>query len=259
MFKNEIDKRLVTIKNELSDMASLYDLHIIEVLNIFNYSLIETYKLNRSHYLVNFTLNNQIIFYHMFEHKEILYNLSKDKFNTFYKIFNTNISKKSETNMVALFYTSLNQQKYIELSIKGRTRRFLTLIPKETKGLYKYLTFKYSIKSKYDDDFIDKNNTFWITLTPKNLHHIKDIKIAKKSVILDCDIIDYNINKLLINHFLEKIALKTKNKINLRIKFYNHKNKIVNLICSEYIPILFIKYIENYIYINTNYRTNLVK
>jgi len=259
MFKNEIDKKLVKIKNELSYIANLYDLHMIEVLNIFNYSLIETYKLDKSHYLVNLTLNNQIIFYHMFEHTEILYNLSKEKFNTFYKVFHTNISKKSDINMVSLFYISLNKQKYIELCIKDRTRKFLTLIPKETKGLYKYLTFKYPIKSKYDNDFIDNNKTFWITLSTKNLHHIKGIRIAKKNIILDCDIIDYNINKLLINHFLEKIATKTKNKINLKVKFYNHKNKIINLICSEYIPVLFIKYIENYIYLNTNYRTNFAK
>ena len=106
------DKKLVSIKNELSYIANLYDLHMIEVLNIFNYSLIETYKLDKSHYLVNLTLNNQIIFYHMFEHTEILYNLSKEKFNTFYKVFHTNISKKSDINMVSLFYISLNKQKY---------------------------------------------------------------------------------------------------------------------------------------------------
>lgn len=259
MIKKEIDKKLVNLRNELKDIANLYDLHIIEVINIFNNSLIEAYNLDTANHLVNVNINNQIIFYHIFEQKELLYNLSQERFNIFSKLFYSKIYIKNNSNMVSAFYTSLNQQQFIELIKKDKSRKYLTLTPKNTQGLYKSLVFKYKIISKYASDFIDNNETFWIKLSTKNLYQIQNMQHLKNTITLNCDILDIQVLKLLISHFLEKIALKTNNKINIRVKFYNHKNKIINLICSTYIPVLFIQYIENYIFINTSYRTNFVK
>ena len=259
MLKNNINTQFLNIKQELIHLSSLYSLHIVEVVNIFNNSLIKAYKLNNNSHIVNLNTKSQLIFHNIFSLEQKIFNLSKEKFNHFYKIFNKNILIRSDINIIKSFYNSLSDKKFVELKILNRTRKYLKLIPINNNGLYKNLIFIHKISSKSDDLYINNNKTFWITINNSNLNKISNLKSINKSLELSCNIMDTQIIKLLINHFLEKIKLKTNNKISIKVKFYNHKNKIINLVCSEYIPILFIKYIEDYVYKNTYYKTNFSK
>ena len=123
----------------------------------------------------------------------------------------------------------------------------------------KNINFKFKIASKIHELYTKQHDTFWIKLSISNIDKIKYQNILKEKILLECNLIDYKINKKLIEHFFSKIFTKSNEKIGLSIKFYNPKSNTIHVTCNSFIPKLFINYIEQYILTNTTYKVNFLK
>lgn len=257
--KNEQINNLQKLLNEIKTMASLYDLHMIEIENIFSDSIIKAYELNIKEWIVTINSNHQIVFLNTIDKKEKIYNISIKMFTKIFKLFNDSVQKRSEYDMKKSFKEEIKKLKFIELNILKRTKKRLYLIPINFKILNSKFIFVHNIMSKIEDDYISANDTFFIKLSKNNIAEITNSELIKKEIELDCNILDYNLNKLIIEHFLNKIYEKSNKKILLKIKFFNKNSNTIHLACNSFIPKTFTKYIENYILINTSYKTNLIK
>jgi len=255
----ELKNKLVNLQKEFNELASLYDLHIIEVINIFHASLLEAYNYSFETFLVELNIKNQIIFYNTLEKKEVIYNFSKQKFGSIYKIFNKKLQIKSDSNLLSSFYSALSNTEYLELKIFKRTRNYVYLMPVHNNRINKNINFKFKIASKIHELYTKQHDTFWIKLSISNIDKIKYQNILKEKILLECNLIDYKINKKLIEHFFSKIFTKSNEKIGLSIKFYNPKSNTIHVTCNSFIPKLFINYIEQYILTNTTYKVNFLK
>lgn len=259
MNKIIIDKKLARLEDELKYIANIHNLHIIEVINIFNFSLIKAYKKEPNETLVAINNKYQIVIYDIKTKGKKLYNISKEKFISIYGIFNKEVTKKGYENLTNSFHDTLRKRTYLELIPYKRSRKYLMLKPVKKEGLNKFLHFKYKIQNIHDDKFIDANKSFWIYTDHRVLNEINKLKNKHEDIEINCSIIDKRIVQRLAEHFFERIADKTNGNIQISLNFVNQTNRLINVSCNKYIPVLFIKYIQSYVYENTSYTVSFDK
>ena len=255
-----INNQLIELKDELGSLATLHDLHTLEVNNLFNSALIKSYDYKTTDTTVNLNIKNQLVFYNLFSKESNLYNLSKDKFRDIYKNFSKLLLSKSDENIKSIFFRSLESENFIKIKKVSQSKRFLILEASEKSNYMKSIEFKYSINSKLEFEFLAKNDTFWIHLSNSDMGHIKhNINKRAKNIVLNIDVFTYKVTKLLTEFLLKKINQKSNNKIKISVKFIEVDKRIVHLKCNSFIPKHFIIYINHYLLTNTLHACSFIK
>lgn len=237
------------------ELANFHNLHIIQVQNIFNEALRIVY-LKRNE-VVFLNEKNQLFFYNPKTKYCHFFNISKDNFSKLYKTFYSLIEQRSFQANRKAFLRNLEKNKYLELKLVAKTRKYAYFSINNNSFFSKNLKFKAKINSKEEEVFLEQNSLIWIKFNKYHLEYI--YKDNQKDRTININIIDYEINKKFIEFYFKKINEKTNSKFNFKIKGLNKDKSIIHVSCNNYLPNTFIKYIETYIYKNTSYKTYIEK
>lgn len=247
--------KVFDLKNEFINIANFYNLHLIEVHNLFIEALKIVYlKRNEVVYLND---SNQLFFYNPKTKYCHFFNISQDKFSKLYKTFHSSISKRSDENSKKSFYKLLEKNKYVEVILTNKTRKYAYFKLNDKSAMSLEIQFVAKINNKLEDDFLNNNKTIWIKFDKAYIDYIYKSKGNYK--LIKCNIIDYDINKKFINHYFEEIRTKTNGRFSLSIKGFNKEKSIIHIDCNDFMPKTFIEHIETIIKDNTTYSVFFIK
>jgi hypothetical protein len=262
----EIRDKLNSLDEEFYAMSAMYNLHIIQIKECYNKSILEAYEpqLKDKYDFVTTYSSNQVVFYSIDNKFLKTINLSIEMFHKSWKIFLKNIEKLSIKESSKSFYYSLKDKRYFNTAIGQATRKYLYLKHANSNALfYNKIIFVYKFQNDKERNFLTKNENIWLFTSEKMLHAIdankEKILQMKEPLPIKCDPFDKNFSHKITMDLLQKIKKKTNGKIDIKILNINRKSKIITLSTKVFLPMEFIKYIQNYIYENTLYESIFAK
>ncbi len=262
----EVRNKLDSLDNEFYLMSAMYNLHIIQIKECYNRSIIEAYEpsLKTNYDFATTYGNNQILFYNVDDKSLKTINLSIEMFHKVWKLFLKNIEKLSIKESSDSFFNTLKDKRFFDTDIGQITRKYIYLKHKNSATIfYNKIIFVYKFKTDAERKFLSKNKNVWLFTSDKILKTIEKNKDGilklKEPLPVKCDPFDKNFCHKITNDLLQKIRNKTNGKIDIKILNINRQNKIITLSTKIFLPMEFIQYIQNYIYENTFYETIFAK
>lgn len=262
----EVRSELHSLDSEFYLMSAMHNLHIIQIKECYNRSILEAYEpsLKTNYDFATTYGNNQILFYDVDEKALKTINLSIEMFHKIWKIFLKNIEKLSIKESSTSFFNTLKDKRFFNTDIGQLTRKYIFLKHKNSTTLfYNKIIFVYRFKTDSERKFLSKNKNVWLYTSDKILKTIEKNKDKilklKEPLPIKCDPFDKNFCHKIASDLLQKIRNKTKGKIDIKIFNINRQGKIITLSTKIFLPMEFIEYIQNYIYENTHYETIFAK
>jgi len=262
----EVRNKIDSLEDEFYSMSAMYNLHIIQIKESYNRSILEAYEplLKIDYNFASTYSSNQILLYSIDKKLLKTINISIEMFHKIWKIFLKNIEKLSIKESSNYFFNSLKDNHFFNADIKQVTRKFIYLKHQNSTALfYNKIIFVYRFQNINEKDFLTKNKNVWLFTSGKMLKVIEKNKDGilklKDPLPVKCDPFDKNFCHKISNDLLQKIKRKTNGKIDIKILNINRENKIMTLSTKIFLPKEFIEYIQNYIYENTLYETIFAK
>jgi len=248
---NYIDK-LNAFNDEILQLQEFYNLHPIEIINLFNDTLKEIYlnESNKDEYLI-YRDKYQLFFYHIPTKTIKVKNISLSKYKQLRNILQQEIYKKSLDNETLILVSNIASKQFIKCKKYKSSNKYIYLKPDKTNmNIQKNIIFRYEIDYLDNIEFINNLNETWILVEHKKLKK-KILHTKQNTIVISIDIFHIKVVMQLVKSLLKKIAIKTK--FNMRIRARNRQAKIISLVNTTYLPLSLIKFIQAYVYHYTTY------
>jgi len=195
----EVKQKVNSLEDEFYSISAMYNLHIIQLKNCYNQSILEAYEpyLRETFDYVTMHNNNQVLFYSIDEKYLKTINLSIEMFKKIWHKFLKNIEKLSIKESSKVFYNGLKDEQFLKTEIGQCTRKYIFLKHNETTSLFfNKLVFVYRFKTKKEQNFLKNNANIWLYMSKKMLNTIlknkEEIVNLKKPLPIKCDPFDKN-------------------------------------------------------------------
>jgi len=258
---DKIKSQVNELEDEFYSISSLYNLHIIEIKNAYNNALLSAYseKLNEEFTLATLSSYNQVLFYNTDTKNSKTINLSLNMFSESWKIFIKDIEELAIQSSSKEFHSSFKEKSFNKANIVKTSRALIYYRLDKFHGLHgKNILFTYKPKSLQEREFLIKNDSAWLYITEKLSNKMKanadKISKLKQPVLFSTDPFNKKFTYSIVSDITNKIRKKSLSKIDIKIKNIDENERIVILNCDMFLPLAFVKYIQNYITSNTMYR-----
>lgn len=256
--RENYSNQLAKFNDEIVELQSFYNLHPIQITNLFNEALKDIYieEGDKNDYLL-YRDKHQIFLYNIPNKSINIKNISLKKYKKLKAKLQEEIYKTSIINENILVVSELANKHFIKCNkYKQSNRNVYFKISKVNKNIQNRIIFKYKIDYFNDNiEYINNINSLWIYVEPSKLKKKLISSMETQDIIINIDIFHYYIIKQITITLLNKIANKTKFKIQL--KFIDRNKKEIYLKNNTYMPLTLIRYISKYIYKLTTYSIKL--
>jgi len=249
------------IERELLILSNLYNLHKLEVKNIFNRTLIDIYSNKKKEFnLSTINFNNDVVLYNTINGIKKVFQFRRDDYKKFYNRFNRKIVLKNRSDIKLSIVNSIEDDKFIALEYDYHTRRAVYFKAVNSNNYLKKFHFKYNCKDKQEIFFFRTTEENIYINKPKNVKDIlkKEDLLENKTFILNCKVTPYEYIRHISVGLAKKIYDKTDGDIALKFKYVNPYSKVVVFESNFYMTEMFLTYLDNWLKERINYGFSLM-